>query len=323
MAHNECSLNPSGRRIAMRKHGSTGRCYVRRWLSVLMFLSWFSASGASCPRVLQQFTQPIPRALPPSASLVQVVDVVNDNSVRVQSLSTTRATVSTPGFPSLTADIAFQRPRSLRLRAKKFGPEVDLGSNEELFWFWMRHAQPPAMFFCRHDQFAASVARTVIPIEPEWLIEAFGVVTFDKSQPIDGPFPVGNGRLQIKTRSHLAGPDASRIVVVDDSRGVVLEDHIYDAQGTRLASSIMSKHVRDPASGVTLPRHVELQFPPTKFELTVEMPDLQINQLSGDPRELFTKPVYSGFNEVNLAQPGGILTPNAYGPAGAPPNVRY
>jgi hypothetical protein len=41
------------------------------------------------------------------------------------------------------------------------------------------------------------------------------------------------------------------------------------------------------------------------------------------PHELLTKLVYSGFNEVNLAQPGGVLTPNAYGPAGAPPNVRY
>jgi hypothetical protein len=294
---------------------------VWHWLA--MGLLWCSASGAGCPRMLQQYTQPIPRALPPSASLAQVVDVVNDNSSRVHSLSTTQATVTTPGFPALTANIAFQRPRSLRLVAQKFGPQVDLGSNDELFWFWMRQSQPPAMFFCRHDQFTTSAARTILPVEPDWLIEAFGVVNFDTAQPIDGPFPVGNGRLEFRTRTSAAGPGTSRIVIVDDSRGVVLEDHVYDSHGVRLASAILSKHTRDAASSVTLPRHVEIQFPPTKMELAIDMPDLQVNQLSAPPHELFTKPVYPGYNEVNLAQPGGALTPSAAGPAGASPSVRY
>ena len=153
---------------------------------------WVSASGASCPHIVQQYTQPIPRALPPTASLQQVIDVVNDNSARVQSLSTTRATISTPGFPSLNANIAFQRPRSFRLVAQKFiGPEVDLGSNDELLWFWMKRTQPPALFYCRHEQFAVSAARQIMPVEPEWLIEALGVVTFDPASHIEGPFAGG------------------------------------------------------------------------------------------------------------------------------------
>jgi hypothetical protein len=271
---------------------------------------------------LQQYTQPIPRALPEAASLDQIINVVNDNSARVQSLSTTRATLATPGYPALTANIAFQRPRSLRLVAQKFGPEVDLGSNDELLWFWMRRAEPPALFFCRHDQFAVSAARQIFPVEPEWLIEAFGVVTFDKALGVEGPFPVGGGRLEVRTKSSTAGPGTSRIAIIDDSRGLVLEEHIYDARGVRLATARLSKHVHDPATGVTLPRHVDIDFP-TKLEFSVDMPDLVINQLATDPKVLFTKPVYSGFNEVDLAQPGGPLTPNAHGPASAPPTVRY
>ena len=102
-----------------------------------LLLVCVSASGASCPRIVQQYTQPIPRALPPSASLAQIVDVVNDNSARVQSLSATRATISTPGFPSLNANIALARPRSLRIVGEKFGPQLDVGSNDELLWIWL------------------------------------------------------------------------------------------------------------------------------------------------------------------------------------------
>ena len=187
-------------------------------LALCAALAVVCASGAGCPQVLQQYTNPIPRALPASPSLAQVVDIVNDNSSKVQSLSVPRATVTMPGVPSLNANIAFVRPRSFRLVAQKFvGAEFDLGSNDELLWFWIRRAQPPALYYCRHDQYAASAARQMLPVEPEWLIEALGVVTFDKTQPIEGPFPIGNGRVEIRTKTVTSTGPISRVVVIDDT----------------------------------------------------------------------------------------------------------
>ncbi len=281
--------------------------------------------------MLQQYTQPIPRALPPSPSLDQVVDVVNDNSARLSSLSAPKATVSVPGLPSLNANIAFQRSRSFRLVAQKFmGTELDIGSNEELFWFWVRRAQPPALYYCRHEQFASSAARQMMPVEPEWLIEALGIITFDRTGQIEGPFPVGSGRVEIRTRSITSSGPRSRIVIIDESRGIVLENHIYDAQGVRLASAILSNHKHDPATGVKLPRQVEIQLPPAHMSLSLELGDVLVNQLTATPEQLFTKPVYSGYTEVDLAQPGG-LAPVGPPPAGAgtsaqlraAPNTRY
>jgi hypothetical protein len=308
--------------VAMRPRAVHRQRRCAGLLGVL--LVWVSASGAGCPQILQQYTQPVPRALPPKASLTQIVDVINQNSARVQSLSTTRATVTTPGAPTLDATIAFQRPRSFRLLGSKFGPQVDLGSNDDLLWFWIKQAQPPAMFFVRHDQFATSSARQIIPVEPEWLIEAFGVVTFDPAlDQIDGPFPVGNNRVEIKSRSRVPGKGMSRITIIDDSRGIVLEEHLYDPQGTRLATAVLSKHFHDPASGATLPRHVEIQWPSAQFNLSVDMADLHVNQLPADPRQFFAKPTYSGYNEVDLAHPNNQLTPSANGQYHAPPQVRY
>ncbi len=306
--------------VSLRGHAARAVC----GLLVLV-----ACSGAGCPRVVQQYIQPIPRALPPSPSLDQVVDVVNDNSSRVVSLSAPQATITVPGFPSLDANIAFQRPRSFRLIGQKFlGREIDLGSNDELLWFWMRRAQPPALYFARHDQFGNSAARQILPVEPEWLIEALGIITFDRAAQIEGPTPVGSGRVQIKTRTNTPNGPISRIVVIDDSRGIVLEDHVYNGQGVRLASAILSNHVRDSAAGVTLPRHVEIQWPPAGINLSLELGDVLINQLTATPQELFSKPVYSGYTEIDLAQPGGLVPaaqPSAAGSAQlrAPPSVRY
>lgn len=294
----------------------------RGWLLAIA-LVFVSTTGASCPHIVRQYTQPIPRALPPAASLTQIIDVVNTNSARVQSLSTTRATISTPGFPALNARIALERPRNLRITGDKFGPQLDVGSNNELLWIWIAQAQPPALFFVKHEQYAASAARQIMPVEPEWLIEAFGLTTFDRAFPLEGPSPVGNGRVQVRRNIGPPGLETSRITIIDDSRGIILEQHVYDARGTLLASAVLSKHVRDPATEATLPRHINIQWPPAKLELNIEMTELSINQLSADPRELFTKPAYSGYNEIDLAQPGLQLTPAAAGQFQTPPQTRY
>jgi hypothetical protein len=286
-------------------------------------LALVAGSGASCPRVVQQYTQPIPRALPESATLTQIVDLVNDNSARVQSLSATRASISSPGMPSLSAHFALQKPRSFRLIAEKFGPQVDLGSNDELFWLWLRSSPPPALYFCRHDQFATSAARQLFPVEPEWIVEAFGLITFDPAANLEGPQSVGNGRVQIRSRGGSPGMETTRITVIDASRALVLEQHAYDARGALLASAVLSKHALDPASGAKLPRHINIQWPSAKLDLTLDMSEVQVNQLPTDPRELFARPTYPGYSEIDLAQPGLQLVPVPDGQARAAPQARY
>ncbi len=287
----------------------------------------FAASGASCPNLLQQYTQQIPRALPGDATLTQVVDVVNNNSALVHDLYTNHGSISVPGMPSLRALIAFQRQKNFRLRADTAftGPEVDVGSNDQLFWFWVKRNQPPAFYYCGHDQFASSSARAMVPVEPEWLIRALGVVTFEPGVVHQGPIPLSAGRLEVRTPPLLPGGN-TRVTVIDASRGVVLEEHVYNAQGTRLASALLSRHRRDAASGVTLPRHVDLNLPAARLKIGIDLSNLQINSLNPTQADLFVKPVYPGYAEVNLADPNlQLVEPQGLSrlPQVTPQSVRY
>ena len=278
--------------------------------SALVVLVLIAASGANCQQMVNRYTQPLPRVLPPAASLAQVIEVVNNNSTAVTSFSTMRATVSTPGYPGLRANLAFQRPRGFRLRADLAlsGPEVDLGSNDTIFWFWVRRDNPPALYYCRHDQFATSAARQVIPVEPDWLAQALGLVSFDASEQHDGPHPVRGGKLEIRSTSPGAN-GARRVTILDEASGIVLEQHVYDARGTRVASAMMSGHQRDPGTGVIMPRKVRIEWPTATFEMTVELADLQINRLTADPAALFTKPEYPGYVNVDLCAPNALGGP--------------
>lgn len=285
-----------------------GQTYRRRRTSALgplvAIVSLVALCGANCPQMVRQYSQPLPRALPQAATLQQIIDVVNDNSNRVQSLYCTHGSVSVPGFPALRLSLAYDRPRNIRLRAETAitGPEVDLGSNADQFWFWIRRAQPPVVYYCRHDRYATSAARQVVPVEPDWITAALGIVTFDPAWQHSGPFPVGGGRIEIRSvqPANLSPEPVTRITVIDESRGVVLEQHMYNASGQRLATAVMSKHQRDLAANVTLPRKVEILWPSTQFELTMEMTDLQVNRLVSNP-QLFVRPEYPGYKALDLA----------------------
>ncbi len=256
------------------------------------------------------------------------MNVVNSNSGQVQSLYTSQASVRIPGAPTaLRALVAFQRDRRLRLRADTTltGPEMDLGSNDELFWFWVKRNQPPALYFCRHDQFASSAARQILPVEPTWLPRALGVVTFEPGGTFQGPTPISAGRLEIRTLP--ATPDGNTLVtVIDATRAVVLEEHVYDPQGNRLATALLSRHQRDGTTGITLPRHVELHLPTMHLEMAIELKDEQINRLLPSQTDLWIKPNYSGYTEIDLADPNlRLVEPTARGavPHAPPQQVRY
>jgi hypothetical protein len=278
--------------------------YQRRWL-LLICTGLFAASGASCPQFLRQYTNPLPRVLPPSPTLEQVIEVVNRNSSQIQSFSTERATLSGPGFPTLRASVAFQRPGRFRLRAETglTGAELDLGSNDELFWFWMRRNQPPAVYYCRHDQFAASQARERLPFDPAWLIEALGVAEIDPGLPHQGPMFLPNDRLRIDTILNTPGGPVTKTTIIDGSQGWILEQHLFDARRRLLASSIASGHRRDPLTNLVMPTVIEINCPPAKLALRIDLGNVEINRLSGNLSALWSMPSYPNAPLIDMADP--------------------
>jgi hypothetical protein len=293
----------------------------RHAIPLLALVSLFCLSGASCPTMRNPFyAQPAVPVLAPTATLDQVVQVVNANSTRVQSFYTNDATISVPPYPTLHGFVAFERPRRFRLQARLgFGNEFDLGSNDELFWFWVRRENPPAVYFCRHAQFEGCRVRQMIPIRPEWLIEALGANELDPNLPHQGPTTRSDGKLEIRTIRETADGPTTKITVVDPARGLVVEQHMYSAQGQVLASAVTRQHRRDPLSGLTVPQVVDIQLPVAQppLSMRIDLGLVQVNRPAGDPAVLWTMPQGQG-QLVDLCDPN-LQLPTTAAPAVAPP----
>ena len=268
---------------------------------LLSLITAMAAGGASCPR-RRAPAPPVP-VFASYPSLNQIAQVINANSSLVSSLQATGATLNVEGAPALRADLALQRPRRFRLRVELglTGAEMDIGSNEDHFWLWVKRNQPPAVYHCKHDQFATSAARQVLPVPPEWLGEALGVVSLDLAAQHSGPVPIGAGRLEVRSLIPSPGGDIQRILVVHDTFGWILEQHLLDAQGQTVASAISSGHHENPETGVILPRHVDVRLPTVGLAFSIDVPEFQVNQIGPQAQGLWTMPRPPGFPLVDLA----------------------
>jgi len=275
-------------------------------LLIVALATLFAASGANCATFNNPFIgrPAAPPVLSQSPSLDDVTAVVNANTARVRSLKATECRVTAGWMPGLTASIALERPRRFRLRAQTSltGPELDIGSNDQVMWSWARLMDPPGVYYVRHEQFDQSIARQLIPIEPAWIPEAFGLATFSPQDQHQGPTPAGQGRLEIRTlRQTPLGP-VTKITIVDDRTGHVLEQQLYDRQGQLVLSVVTSEHQLDAGSGAWLPRRVELKFAGFDSTLKLRLENVEINTLTANDAKLWAMPQLDGYPAVDLAR---------------------
>jgi len=259
-----------------------------------------------------------PIAFQTTPTLEEITAHVNNNSNKVQQLRAESARISVSGFPTLQANLALERPKRFRLQGQLTqltGSEMDIGSNDELFWLWVKRQPPPTIYFARRDQFARSPARAMLPIEPDWLINALGMVTFDPADQHEGPYQRGENQWEIRTRLSGDHQGMTKSTLVDGSYGWVTAQHVYDAKGQLIASARASDH-RQYVEGIALPATVDVSLPPANFKFQLTVPRYVINQPVGDPQRLWSMPREPGVAVVDIAaqQPAALM-----GPAGAPP----
>jgi hypothetical protein len=285
---------------------------------VVVWLTALAASGCVGPfrNPFAPVGPPAPQVLHPGASLDEVIAAVNANSARVHSYAANGATITPlgmPGVPSLTGNILIEQPDRFRIRAGTalLGSEIDLGGNEELLWMWMKRSEPPGVYLCRRDQFATSSAAQIMPIDPDWLPAALGLVELDTLAQHDGPRPTPDGNVEIRSTTFGPTGPLTRVTVIDPTRAWVLQQHVYDAQGQPLASAVASQHRYFPEHQVSLPGRIELRAPLARLALAIDVGQVYLNAHLGEAAALWTPPQIQGVSQIDISGTPGSANATA------------
>ncbi len=150
----------------------------------------------------------------------------------------------------------------------------------------------------------------MIPVEPEWLIDALGVGLLDPGLPYQGPpRAVPHDRLELRAIRETPNGPTTKITILDAVTARILEQYVYDAQGRLQASSISEGYRRDPATGLAMPTAVRISVPSAQFSLRIELGNVQVNCLPDHPTDLWTMPRLAGYQAIDLCDPHLRLAP--------------
>lgn len=250
--------------------------------------------------------------------LEEVVDHLNRNVSKLHSWQANSVKIRANNLPGLSGSLVVEEGQHLRMVVNSLaGHEVDMGSNDDVFWIWAKRMEP-SYVYCRHEQIDVARQSLGVPFEPQWLMQALGVApidTRDLTMQIDAS---GQHARLVQPLLTAHGQPLQKVMVVDLVHGVITEHCIMDSRGQRIAVARLDDFRRDKASGAVLPHRVRLDWPQNQMSLVMNMGDVQINPAS-IPDQIWEMPSMRGVQVVDLgrARPPGVFAPN-FDDTGAP-----
>jgi hypothetical protein len=249
---------------------------------------------------------PAAAAAPTAADLVAYV---NANASRIQSLECRDVDLDCSqrlqSF-GLRGPLACQKPRDFRMNARVGGnTEVDLGSNDHEFWYWIRRADPPYLFHCSHEDFARGLARMPFPFQPDWIMEALGMAELDPNKEYKLVAHPGRFEL-VENATSPQGQPVRKVIVFNraPSSVQVTAYLLQDAKGNEICSAHVTETQMDRASGAVIPRRIQLSWPAEHVKLKMKLDDVLVNQPIDANRKatLFARPNLRDVRSYDLAR---------------------
>lgn len=260
----------------------------------LLMMSCGCANSMSRPSFLGWNNKP--PVFGPEATLTDVVSHLNNQIHQVDGWRSTEASVTASGLmlPPMPTMVAVQKPLDVRCVVSNSldgQHEVDLGTNDERAWLWVRREEgEPHIKTVSHEQFPALQQHTNLPVEPEWLMQVMGLQTYDVTDLTLER--VGHDHETLKLVSHITSPSGHEFrkeTLVSAQHGHVIEHDLYSPRGNLMAAAILENYRETPIEGVSLPHRIRFRWPAAKKQVTLSLSNIEVNP-TALPSDLFEIP---------------------------------
>jgi hypothetical protein len=260
----------------------------------------------------QRVEQPVAnRVPPPTPSVTNLVKYLNDNASRVQAVQSNNMEMTARDHGqgvSLSGLMVCQKPRSFRLKAKIIAaPTVDIGSNDDEFWYWIGKGGPPYVFHCAYRDLPRVGPRLPFPFHPEIVVAALGMADYDDKAQYRLVEKERTLEL-VESTSSAQGQPMQKVTVFNRFEAKspdpqVLEHILRDPQGQVVCKAVVHKVTIDRESGAILPVNVTLQWPKQQMELRMQVNDLHAVKIPTDrAQRMFSRADLARYESFDLAR---------------------
>lgn len=125
----------------------------------------------------KQFSNLPDAPVKPKAELPAVVKEINERNSNIKAISCDdlEMKIWLNGHRyRLTGSLHYEKPRNFRMEISSIlGKEVDVGSNQQVFWYWSRRDKDPGLHWAKHEDLEKTRLKT--PFNPAFLRATLGV----------------------------------------------------------------------------------------------------------------------------------------------------
>jgi hypothetical protein len=223
----------------------------------------------------------------PAPKVADLVSYLNDNAKLVQGVQCNTVAIDCKqGNQPFGLDgmMACQKPRNFRLAAKILGqPGVDIGSNDDEFWYWIKEDKPPYVYHCSYKELANPDRKVTMPFpfQPDMVVAALGMAEYDPTKNYE--LKVNPKTLELSEPAvSLQGKPIRKVTIFNRSLAAVSSGQpqvvgyvLKDDQGKDICAATVYAVQVDKRTRAVLPRHIKLVWPEQKLEMTMRFTDLQ------------------------------------------------
>lgn len=142
------------------------------------FLIFYMQTKEIIPKSIELTDFNTPELSQNDSKITDIVDLINQKNKKITSAYTNDMPirVSNSGIAfKLNGELAFYKEKKFRLKIshKITGKEMDLGSNNNIFWFWSRRINPPALYFSKHENLSNTNLKSAL--NPILMIESLNL----------------------------------------------------------------------------------------------------------------------------------------------------
>jgi hypothetical protein len=266
-----------------------------------------------------------PEASPavPPAAVARIVEETNLNAEQVRTFYAETNVSGQVGLRggNLEGYVALEQPKDFSFKLSQGGLSnkevVDLGSNQDEFWFWVRNNDERAVFVGEYGSDGA--VPTGLPFQPDWIVEALGLRPIPESESARlqverGDTPGTIKLTHVRDDGH-GGTLVKQTILDEQTQRVVMHRYFARDHKTEVARVVPSEYVRVAASeagdpegpSVVVPQHLEIDLRPSanpreNIHLKVQLRKLKVNASFPEDRRTawFTVPKYSGYQTRRL-----------------------
>lgn len=159
--------------------------------------------------------------------IIDIIHEINNANAKIKSLyydDLTFRIEQQNTKAKLKGFLAYEKPKNFRIIVNSFwGTESDIGSNEEIFWFWSKRMRPAALYYSSHENYRS---RLKTPFHPIWLMNSLGINQIDTSDI--QAYTYGSHWAVSQKCISTQGELVKKVILIDEKNKRILAHYLYD-----------------------------------------------------------------------------------------------